>query len=90
MMVAQKDILAVVLDVINDIKNTGFTPEIVELDSFIGGELGVDSVEMLESWYEIEKRLNIKVNDSEKRGVYTLGDLVSRIEAYLPAVEVRS
>ncbi|AIR71682.1 acyl carrier protein [Dickeya fangzhongdai] len=87
---AQKEILAVVLDIINGIKNTGFTPDVVELDSFIGGELGVDSVEMLESWYEIEKRLHIKVNDSDKRGIYTLGDLIGTIEANLPAEAVKS
>ncbi|ULR29567.1 acyl carrier protein [Dickeya fangzhongdai] len=87
---AQKEILVVVLDIINGIKNTGFTPDVVELDSFIGGELGVDSVEMLESWYEIEKRLHIKVNDGDKRGIYTLGDLIGTIEAHLPAEAVKS
>ncbi|WAT02514.1 acyl carrier protein [Rouxiella chamberiensis] len=89
-MATQQDILAVVLDIINDIKNTGFTPEIVDLDAFIGGELGVDSVEMLESWYEIEKRLHIKVNDSDKRGIYTLGDLVAKIEAQMPELAEKS
>ncbi|MBP2836652.1 acyl carrier protein [Dickeya parazeae] len=87
---SQTDVLAVVLDIINGIKNTGFTPDVVELDAFIGGELGVDSVEMLESWYEIEKRLNIKVNDGDKRGIYTLGDLVSTIEANLPEDALKS
>ncbi|SLM64225.1 MULTISPECIES: acyl carrier protein [Dickeya] len=86
----QKEILTVVLDVINGIKNTGFTPEIVDLEAFLGGELGVDSVEMLESWYEIEKRLNIKVNDGDKRGIYTLGDLVGTIEAHLPEDALKS
>ncbi|ORJ23872.1 acyl carrier protein [Rouxiella badensis] len=86
----QKDILSVVLDTINDIKNTGFTPDVVDLEAFLGGELGVDSVEMLESWYEIEKKLNIKVNDSEKRAIYTLGDLIGKIEAHLPAEAVKS
>lgn len=89
-MATQQDILTVVLDIINDIKNTGFTPEIVDLDAFIGGELGVDSVEMLESWYEIEKRLHIKVNDSDKRGIYTLGDLVAKIEAQMPELAEKS
>lgn len=45
---------------------------------------------MLESWYEIEKKLNIKVNDSEKRAIYTLGDLIGKIEAHLPAEAVKS
>ncbi|MFZ4834007.1 acyl carrier protein [Rouxiella sp. Mn2063] len=89
-MSSQQEILVVVLDVINEIKKTGFTPEIVDLESFLGGELGVDSVEMLEAWYEIEKKLNIKVNDGDKRDIYTLGDLVSKIEAHLPAVETKS
>jgi len=84
-MSSQQDLLVVVLDVINEIKKTGFTPDIVDLESFLGGELGVDSVEMLEAWYEIEKKLGIKVNDGEKRDIYTLGDLVGKIEAHLPA-----
>lgn len=85
----QKDILTVVLDIINNIKNTGFTPEVVDLEAFLGGELGVDSVEMLEAWYEIEKTLNIKVNDSEKRAIYTLDDLIDAIQAHLPAEAVK-
>ena len=31
---------------------------------------------MLEIWYEIEKRLDVRVEDFEKRDLYTLADVV--------------
>lgn len=69
-------LLAAVLETVNDVKRTGFTAESVELEFYLGGDLGVDSREMLEIWYELEKRLNVRVEDSEKRDLYTLADVV--------------
>jgi len=71
-----EDILAAVLEAINDVKRTGFTRESVEPGFYLGGDLGVDSREMLEVWYELEKRLEVRVEDSEKRDLYTLADVV--------------
>lgn len=70
------NVMAVVLDVINDVKRTGFTYESVEPEFYLGGDLGVDSREMLEIWYELEQRLNVRVEDSDKRDLYTLSDVV--------------
>jgi acyl carrier protein len=75
--------LETVLGAINDIKKTGFDPESVELDFYLGGDLGVDSKEMLEIWYELEQRLSIRVLDEEKRDLYTLGDVVSLLNLKL-------
>jgi acyl carrier protein len=75
-----------VLDVINDIKKTGFTLDTVEPESYLGGDLGVDSREMLEIWYELEQRLNIRVQDAEKRDLYTLADVVTLLESKLEPV----
>lgn len=77
----QKDAMAVVLRVINDIKKTGFTHDSVEPDFYLGGDLGIDSREMLEIWYEIEQRLGVRVDDSEKRDLYTLADVVDLLES---------
>jgi len=71
-----KNVLSVVLGVINDVKRTGFTYESVEPEFYLGGDLGVDSREMLEIWYELEQRLDVRVEDSEKRDLYTLSDVV--------------
>jgi acyl carrier protein len=71
-----ENLMAVVLEVINDVKRTGLTCESVEPEFYLGGDLGVDSREMLEIWYELEKILNVRVEDSEKRDLYTLADVV--------------
>lgn len=81
----QHDAMTDVLDVINDIKKTGFTVDTVDNDSYLGGDLGVDSREMLEIWYELEQRLGVEVGDAEKRDLYTLGDVVALLQAKLTA-----
>jgi acyl carrier protein len=75
--------MAVVLDVINEVKRTGFTYDSVEPDFYLGGDLGVDSREMLEIWYELEKRLKVRVEDAEKRDMYTLADVVTVLTSKL-------
>lgn len=81
----QEHTLSAILDIVNDIKKTGFTLESVDQDSYLGGELGIDSMEMLEIWYEIEQHMHIRVNDAEKRDLYTLGDVVALVERKLEA-----
>ena len=71
-----EELFTLVLDVINEVQNTAFSTENVDLDFYLGGELGIDSREMLEIWYEIEKKLDLKVNDYLKRDIYTLDDVV--------------
>jgi acyl carrier protein len=80
---SKQDSLSVLLQVINDIRKTGFTPETVQLDFYLGGDLGIDSREMLEIFYELEKRLGIYVDDSEKRDLYTLADVVKVLDSKL-------
>lgn len=82
-MTMRQDTVAAVLAAINDIKKTGFTNDSVEADFYLGGDLGVDSREMLEIWYELEQRLGIHVKDEEKRDLYTLGDVVAVLDAKL-------
>jgi acyl carrier protein len=77
------DVMAMLLQAVNDIKKTGFTPDSVDPDFYLGGDLGIDSREMLEIWYELEQRLGIRVHDSQKRDLYMLSDVVSVLEAKL-------
>ncbi len=72
--------LEAVLSAINEIKRTGFTVDSVEPDFYLGGDLGIDSREMFEVWYELEQRLGIKIEESDKRDRYTLHDVVNVIE----------
>ncbi len=82
-MTKKDEVLQQVLEIINDIKFTAFSSETVELDYFLGGDLGIDSVEMLEVWYDIEQTLDVKVEDHEKRDLYTLKDVMAIVEQKL-------
>ena len=86
-MTTRNDAMDELLQAVNDVKKTGFTRDSVDLDFYLGGDLGVDSREMLEIFYELEQRLGIRVDDSEKRDLYTLSDVVCLLEGKLaPAV----
>jgi acyl carrier protein len=76
------NVLEEVIVAINEIKRTGFTADSVEPDFYLGGDLGIESKEMLEIWYELEQRLNIRIDDSAKRDRYTLQDVVDVVNAH--------
>ena len=82
-MEAKVKVFEEVLGAINEIKRTGFTSDSVEPDFYLGGDLGVDSKEMLEVWYELEQRLGIQVSDADKRDRYLLQDVVDVVRAQL-------
>lgn len=71
------DLLLTIFECINTCKKTAFTPGIIGLDAYLGGDLGIDSREMLEIWYEIEKNLGVEVHDSMKRDIYTIEDVIN-------------
>lgn len=77
------NVLEALLGAINEVKRTGFTPDTVEPDFFLGGDLGIDSREMLEVWYELEVRLGIKVEETDKRDRYTLKDVTDVLSSIL-------
>lgn len=83
-------LLALLLQVINDIKKTGFTPDGVDPDFYLGGDLGVDSREMLEIWYELEQRTGVRVSDADKRDLYTVADVLKVMEGRLEPVAAAS
>lgn len=79
-MLHDKDLVELLLDVINDIKKTAFDPETIDEDFYLGGDLGIDSREMLEVWYELEQKLDIQIHDYEKRDIYTIGEVIERVK----------
>jgi len=76
-------LLLTIFDCINECKKTAFSPEVIGLDAYLGGELGIDSREMLEIWYEIEKKTGIEIDDSKKRDIYTIEDVIKVFERAL-------
>jgi acyl carrier protein len=67
-------VLEVFCDVVNGVKRTGLRAEAIDAQAYLGGDLGIDSIEMLEIWYDIEQRLAVHIDDSEKRNIYTIDE----------------
>jgi len=67
--------------VTNRLKKTGYTPENLAPDTYLGGDMGIDSIEMLEIWYDLEQSLNIHIDDDRKRDIYTVGEAVDVVAA---------
>ncbi|TVZ39267.1 acyl carrier protein [Alteromonadaceae bacterium 2753L.S.0a.02] len=73
------------LETVNLIKKTAISADIVELDFHLSGDLGIDSREMLEIWYELEKKLDIQIPDYEKRDIYTIEEVIAKLESKIEA-----
>lgn len=72
-------------EAVNKIKRTGFTADMVDLDWHLGGDFGIDSVEMLEIWIDLEQRLRLRILDESKRDIYTLQDVLEVVGALCDA-----
>jgi acyl carrier protein len=78
-MATRTETLNSVLTAVNKVKNTSFAPGDVNDETYLGGDLGIDSIEMLEIWFDIEKILSIPISDAEKRDKYTLGEVLDMV-----------
>lgn len=72
----EKQIVAAFCEAVNRIKRTGFSADAVDPDWHLGGDFGIDSVELLEVWIDLEQKLDFKILDEHKRDIYTLGDVI--------------
>jgi acyl carrier protein len=70
-------VLSAFCEVINALKKTGLRPEQLQPGLYLGGDLGIDSIEMLELWYDLEERLGVRITDLEKRNVYTVAQVLA-------------
>lgn len=69
-------VLAAFCAAVNTLKRTALSPATLGGSLYLGGDLGIDSMEMLEIWFELEQRLQIKISDAEKRDIYTVDQVV--------------
>ncbi len=73
----KRKVLETFCQVTNRIKRTGYSVESLTEETYLGGELGIDSIEMLEIWYDMEQALGIHIDDESKRDIYTVGETVN-------------
>lgn len=67
------------------VKRTKIYPESMDSSSYLGGDLGIDSIEMLEIWYRMEKELRIHLPDLAKREIYTVAQVLEVFNCHILA-----
>ncbi len=77
----ERQLVQAFCEAVNQVKRTAFTPDMVDLDWHLGGDFGLESVEMLEVWLELEQRLRIRILDESKRNIYTLQEMLEVLGA---------
>lgn len=71
-------ILKDIQEVLSKILKT--TPMDIQIDSSLGDDLGIDSVEGLDLAYALEDRFHIKITDTEVQQLKTIRDIVENIK----------
>lgn len=51
-------------------------------DSFLGGDLGMDSIEILEALVDLQKQLAVSIPKEELGELYTLGDVIGLVQRF--------
>ena len=75
-------VLEVFCEVVNGIKRTGLRADSIDANAYLGGDLGIDSVEMLEILVPTsEQRWPVHVDDAEKRNIYTIDEALGVVAA---------
>ena len=69
----------VLVNAISKVKRTTYDVANIAEDDYLGGDLGVTSVEMLECMYDIQKELEIEIADTKLVDLYTVKDVIDLI-----------
>ncbi len=70
---------------INAVKRTALSADTIDLQHYLGGDLGIDSIEMLEIWFRVEKILAVQIPDDDKRDIYTVEEVQEVLRRHAPA-----
>lgn len=70
------------------IKRSDLSIETLDPSFYLGGDLGIDSIEMLEIWFGLEKELRMRVPDLEKREIYTVGQVLEVLKRHYTPSQV--
>ncbi|TJZ77667.1 acyl carrier protein [Chitiniphilus eburneus] len=76
-------VLAAFCDAVNALKKTAFDADRIDPALYLGGDLGIDSIEMLEIWFRIERSVGARIPDDAKRDIYTVGEVAAVVEGAL-------
>jgi acyl carrier protein len=82
-MVERSAILKDLVLIMNGIKKTTFNLEEITEETYLGGDMGVDSIEMLEALHDIQKQYSVKIPVEEMTDIYTMKDVIDLLQKHM-------
>lgn len=79
----RSQIVSTIINTVEKLKNQTYNRDEITEETYLGGDMGVSSVEMLEAMFDIQKELNIQVPEQELADLYTIADVTNLVEKYL-------
>jgi acyl carrier protein len=83
----RKEVHATLLEIMGNIKGATYRLEDITEETYLSGDMGVDSIEMLEALHDLQKRFDIKIPESEMVDIYTICDVVNLVMHNIPSVK---
>lgn len=65
------------------VKRAVIDPGEIQPSAYLGGDLGIDSIEMLEIWFRMERELGLHLPDGAKRDIYTVAQVLEVFDRHL-------
>lgn len=72
---------------VNAVKRSALAAHTLDRSQYLGGDLGIDSIEMLEIWFRIEKICDTQIPDDAKRDIYTVDEVLNVVYRYHPSID---
>lgn len=77
-------------DGLKQVKRMSLDPETLDHALYLGGDIGIDSIEMLEIWFHAERQLGIRIPDDAKRDVYTVGEVLKVLDGFIASTRTEA
>jgi acyl carrier protein len=82
----RSEVMAELITIVEGIKKLTYDREQINETSYLGGDLGVHSVEMLEAMFDLQNRFQIKIEDRDLVELYSVKDVLDMLEKYIHQV----
>jgi acyl carrier protein len=75
----RREVMAKLIKIIENIKQVKYDSQSIGEESYLGGDLGVHSVEMLEAMFDVQRDFRVVIDDKEFVNLYTIKDVMDMI-----------
>lgn len=81
----QQEIKTVLIEAFQRTKGKQFDPSTIKDDSNLINDLGLDSLDMIETVWDIEKKFDISIREDQLKSLATVSEVIKLVEGLVQA-----